>query len=212
MMTRMQQKVPAKAPHKVPRMETLDQWWTEQRPRRIIVVGPSGSGKTTLSRKLARLLACPGYDIDDLYWLPGWVSRSDEDLRERLEAVVAGESWALAGNYSRTQDITWPRAELVIWLDFGLPLVFSRVVRRCLWRAFTREPICNGNYESLKMTFMSKNSLLLWVLDSHGRINARYAERLGRPDLPPILRLRSPAAVRRLEEKIWLLERPQKIC
>ena len=189
---------------------SLAAFWHRQRPQKIIVVGPSGSGKTTLAARLGRLLACPATDIDDLFWQPHWQGRSDPELREALSATVAGESWVLAGNYSRTQDITWPRAELVIWLDFSLPRVFTRVVRRCLSRSWRREMICNGNYESLRMTFFSRESLLLWVLSSHQRMHTRYLARLADAAAPPILWLKSPAQVRRLEEQIWLLERGEK--
>ncbi|HEY9838894.1 MAG: adenylate kinase [Candidatus Sericytochromatia bacterium] len=188
---------------------SLAAFWQRRPPQRIIVVGPSGSGKSTLATRLGRLLDCQSTDIDDLFWQPNWQGRGDPELREALSAAVAGERWVLAGNYSRTQDISWPRAELVIWLDFSLPRVFARVVRRCLSRSWRREMICNGNYESLRMTFFSRESLLLWVLNSHKRMHERYLARLGDPTAPPILWLKSPAQVRRLEEQIWLLERGQ---
>lgn len=186
----------------------FESFWTQNRPQRIIVVGSSGSGKSTLALKLGELLDRPSCDIDDLFWEPGWQGVSDEELRRRLSEFIAGEAWALAGNYSRTQDLTWPRAELIVWLDLNLPLVFGRVVRRCLRRASRREMICNGNYESLRLTFFSKESLLLWQLKSHGRQRRQYITRLDKPGTPPILQLKSPAEVEWLLERIWLLEKP----
>lgn len=183
-------------------------FWASHRPRRIIVVGSCGAGKSTLALKLGELLNRPSRDIDDLYWEPGWQGVSDEELRRRLSEFIAGEAWTLAGNYSRTQDLTWPRADLIVWLDLNLPLVFGRVVRRCLRRASRREMICNGNYESLRMTFCSKESLLIWQLKSYGRQRRQYLARLAEPGTPPMLQLKSPADVGWLLEQIWLREKP----
>ena len=57
----------------------------------------------------------------------------------------------LVGNYlSRATDITWPRADTIVWLDLPLPLVISRSVRRTAKRAITGEVVCNGNVEKLR--------------------------------------------------------------
>jgi hypothetical protein len=39
---------------------------------RINVVGTSGSGKTTFARQLAARLDLPYYEMDALFWKPGW--------------------------------------------------------------------------------------------------------------------------------------------
>lgn len=180
--------------------------WAIRPPQRIMIVGSCGSGKSTLAEQLGQLLELPAQDIDELYWLPGWRGRSDAELRAALQAFVAQDAWALAGNYSRTQDVTWPRAELVIWLDLPLNLVFRRVFKRCLRRWYRREVICNGNRESLRMTFLSRESLLLWLLRSYHRQRRQYLARRRTSPLP-MLRLRSPAEVARLRERLWLLRR-----
>lgn len=187
------------------RIRDLPQAW--QAPRRIIIIGPSGSGKTTLGKALAGLLDYPAIDLDDLYWLPGWQGREDEDFLKLVEAAVQADSWVLSGNYQRSQFLTWPRAELVIFLDFSLALALSRVFRRCLRRSLRHESVCNGNYESLQKTLLSKDSLLGWVLKVHKPQRERYRKRFGDKTAPPILWLRRPAEVAKLLEAVGLLER-----
>jgi adenylate kinase family enzyme len=173
----------------------LPVWWSALQPQRILIVGPSGSGKTTLARQLGQIHDFPFVDLDDLHWLPNWQTRPHTELRAAVAAVVAQEAWVISGNYNMLQDLTWPRAQLVIWLDLSLPLTLGRVIWRCLTRSILKEPCCNGNYESLRMTFLSKDSLLLWVLHSHAKIRLRYCERAEAETGSPVLRLNEPAAV-----------------
>lgn len=173
----------------------LPVWWPALQPQRILIVGPSGSGKTTLARQLGQLCTLPSVDLDELHWLPGWQSRPNAELRASVAAVVAQDAWVISGNYALLQDLTWPRAQLIIWLDLPLPQALARVMRRCVTRALRKEPCCNGNYESLRMTFLSKESLLIWVLQTHGKIRLRYGEQAAAESGPPVLPLSSPAAV-----------------
>jgi hypothetical protein len=46
------------------------------------------------------------------------------------------------------------------------------------------------------MTFLSKDSLLLWVLQTHAKIRVRYGERAEAESGPPVLRLSQAAAVK----------------
>jgi len=185
----------------------LPVWWPALQPQRILIVGPSGSGKTTLARQLGQIQDLPSVDLDDLHWLPNWQTRPHTELRAAVAAVVAQEAWVISGNYNMLQDLTWSRAQLVIWLDLSLPLTLGRVIWRCLTRSLLKEPCCNGNYESLRMTFLSKDSLLLWVLQSHAKIRQRYAERVEAESGPPVLRFGEPAAVRGFLRQIHRLAR-----
>src|SRR3989339_502860 len=63
----------------------------------------------------------------------------------------------------------WGPATTILWLDYSLPLAFWRVLRRSLWRSLTREKLFAGNRESLRLTFLSRESLLWVVVTRHGR-------------------------------------------
>ncbi|MBI1214419.1 MAG: adenylate kinase [Alphaproteobacteria bacterium] len=140
---------------------------------RVIIVGATGSGKTTFSRKLAEKTGAPAQDLDDLHWLPGWQTRETEDFLRLAGELAARERWIVAGNYSKTRDIIWPRAETVIWLDYPFSLVFWRLLRRSVLRIIDKNPICNGNTETLRQ-FLSKNSIMVWLFKSYGKRKREY--------------------------------------
>ena len=56
---------------------------------RILVIGCPGAGKSTLSRQLGEKLGLPVIHLDRLFWKPGWVESTREEIgrascRERV--------------------------------------------------------------------------------------------------------------------------------
>jgi adenylate kinase family enzyme len=146
--------------------------------QRIIVVGTSGSGKSTMAKSIAINRQIPRIELDSLFWKSNWEETPDEEFIGKIRAALCevGDSWVLDGNYSRTQHITWPLADTIVWLDYPRRLSFSRLVKRTLTRVFTREELWSGNRESVKNVFFSKDSLLLYALKTYNLRKTRYTK------------------------------------
>src|ERR1700722_8683994 len=103
--------------------------------RRIVIVGASGAGKSTLAAELAKRLAVPHIELDALHWGPNWTPTPTHILLPRVEVALAGDGWTVCGNYLTLRDVTWRRADTLIWLDYPMRLVvwrsFRRTIRRC---------------------------------------------------------------------------------
>lgn len=169
--------------------------------RRINVVGTSGSGKSTFCRQLAEVLDIPHYEMDRQFWKPDWQESSDAELFESVRQVTEQESWILDGNYKRTTPVKWSRVELVIWLDIPYVRTLSRVTRRVLYRSFSQKEIWpgTGNRETLRKAFLTKDSIIWWMLTSYGRNRKTYLTAMDSPEYEHIrfVRLRSPREVDR---------------
>lgn len=98
--------------------------------KRIAIVGSGGAGKSTLSRELGEITGLPLVHLDHHYWKPGWVETPHDEWRIIQGELYDGDVWIVDGNYNRTFDIRFTRADTVI------VLAFSRY--RCLLRALTR--------------------------------------------------------------------------
>lgn len=142
---------------------------------RVVVIGTSAAGKTTFSRTLAERVNASFVELDELHWMPEWRERPDDDFAVLVDKAIAGESWVVDGNYAVVRDLVWPRANVVIWLNYSFPLVFWRGLRRSLDRGLRGQVLWHGNRESLPRAFLSKDSILLWIATTFSRRRAEFA-------------------------------------
>jgi adenylate kinase family enzyme len=166
---------------------------------RVAVVGTSCSGKTTFARELSRILQTPHVELDALHWKKDWEPRAPAEFRRLVEEAVSQERWITDGNYGAVREVIWPRATAVAWLNYPFWLVFSRALWRTARRALTGEELYSGNRESLGKAFLSRDSILLWIITSHWRQRREY-RRLEETECCPQLRFfefRRPAQASR---------------
>lgn len=149
--------------------------------QKIIVVGSSCSGKTSTGRLIEKHSGIPFIDLDDVFWKPGWQGTDDDEFREKIDKITKNDSWCLSGNYNRINDLTWARADAIVWLNFPFPVVFRQALYRTFKRALTKELVCNGNTESLVKAFFSKDSILWWVYKTYPSMTKRYLDRKKTP-------------------------------
>ena len=165
--------------------------------KRILVIGTSGSGKSTLARRLSELLKLPYFPSDPFYWEADWKIASDEQVLQRLVEVIARETWILDGNFEDRRELVWGRADCIIWLDYSLPTVLSRVVLRNLRWFVTQQRIWSGN----RMTLARALSGIRHAARSYAGKKARYPVFLA--DFPdtPVHRLQTNRAT-----EAWLAQ------
>jgi adenylate kinase family enzyme len=164
-------------------------------PRRIALAGSTSSGKTTLGRRLSAITGAPHIELDALFHGPNWTPTAD--FRERVEEATKGQAWITDGNYAATRDLTWGRADLIVWLDYDLPRILWRLTERTFRRWWKREELWNGNRETLRNHFMSKQSLYLWALQTHRRHRREYPRHFAEYANARVVRVRSPRQLER---------------
>lgn len=165
--------------------------------QRVWVVGLSGSGKTTLAHRLGELLGVPHIEMDALNWGPNWTPAGADLLGQRVQQAIAADGWTLDGNYSATHHLVAARADTVVWLDLPLWLILWRLSKRSFQRSLSQEPLWNGNRESFRTVFFSRESLFIWTFRSWSRHKHRYPAMQRDPALAHLtwVRLRTPKEV-----------------
>jgi adenylate kinase family enzyme len=161
--------------------------------QRISIVGTSGSGKTTLARQISQRLAISHVELDALHHEPNWAEPPINVFRRRVEQALSGDSWVVDGNYSKVRDIVWSRVDTVVWLDYPLPVIMERLVRRTFQRVVTQEELWNGNRETWQTTF-SRDSIILWVLQTYRKSRKEYPILFNQPEYAhlKVVQMRSP--------------------
>jgi len=175
---------------------------------RITVYGPSGSGKSTLARELGAKFGLPVLELDAVFHAhPNWVDLSREEFREQVTAFLHAQtdSWVMDGNYSHVRDLVLEQANTAIWLKLPFRTVYRRLAWRTISRSFRGAELWNGNRESLRQTFLSKDSMLVWGLIAWHKHHAMMAKSLDEVrNTRQVYLLRTPGQVRFLLENATL--------
>jgi hypothetical protein len=160
-------------------------------PRRVLVYGVTGSGKSTIAARISAGTGIPWTHVDDLTWEPGWVAVPESEQRDLFTRICAGETWILDTAYSSWLDVPLARADLVVALDYPRWLSLGRLLRRTGTRIISREPICNGNVETLPGV-LSRDSIIAWHFRTFGSRRRLIEQWAADPGGPRLARLRSP--------------------
>jgi hypothetical protein len=132
--------------------------------------------------RLAQRLSLPFIDLDALFWQPHWQPSELTEFRKRVLEATGAPGWVLVGNYTaQQQDISWARANTVVYLDVALPIVVSRVLLRSYRRWRSGEVLWGTNYErffpQLKV-WDENSSLVAWAVNHHRERQRAYAAAL----------------------------------
>jgi adenylate kinase family enzyme len=162
---------------------------------KIALLGCSGSGKSTFAKHLEEELGYPTIELDGFFHLPGWQQKPSDIFKEEVsEALDRSEKsaggWIVDGNYiSKLDDLVTSRADVVIWFNLPKSKVMSRVIKRSLRRALTREELWNGNRESILnlARWSPEKNIIRWTWTQHGSYyeQLRYLSKESEKDLNP---------------------------
>ena len=145
---------------------------------RVAVVGVTGVGKSMFAAQLAERLDADVIELDALHWLADWTPRDPEEFARLVDEATTAARWVSAGGYKQITVYTWGRADLLVWLNYSFPRVLWRLTKRTIRRIVTHEELWNGNRESVRKAFMSKDSLFVWLVQTYWSRPAEYERRL----------------------------------
>jgi adenylate kinase family enzyme len=126
--------------------------------------------------------------MDALFHGPGWapIPTFVDDVAE----VVAGDRWVVDSHgYSAVQDIMWARADTVVWLAYPRRVAAARVTRRSFRRAWTGEPMFNGNTETFR-SWLDPEHPVQWVWTNYEQRRRNLEERFADPRHAEIAKVR----------------------
>lgn len=144
---------------------------------RICVVGCSGGGKTTIASLLAQRLGVPHLELDSVYHQADWEGLPTEEFRAKVARFTIQSEWVVDGNYiSEIGDLTWGRADTIVWMDTSRFVATARVVRRTFGRVLLRKKLWNGNRERLRQVLSRdpETSIVAWAWKMHHKYTDRY--------------------------------------
>jgi adenylate kinase family enzyme len=160
-----------------------------------------------LSAEVARRLGVPHIELDALHHGPDWSAPDAVEFRDLVRQAMdaAPNGWVIDGNYDgMLGDLVTDAADTIVWLDFPLWVIYPRLLRRTFYRVRHRVELWNGNRETWRNSFLSRDSVLLAMIRSHRRHRREWPVRFGQD--PRLVVFRSDAEVRR-----WLDEQADRL-
>ena len=122
---------------------------------RVLIIGCGGSGKSTLARQLGEKLNLPVIHLDKLFWHPGWVESTKEEMNAKIMQALAQPRWIMDGNFSRTLPLRLEKCDAVIYLDFSRFACLLGVLKRIVTTYGTVRPdMAEGCPERIDFDFL----------------------------------------------------------
>ncbi len=138
-------------------------------PQRIMIFGRSGSGKSTFASWLAAHLNIPLHHLDKHFYIENWVERNYENFLNIQQGIVNSDAWIIDGNNTRSLDIRFHRADLVLYFNFPRIICYFRILKRFFKPNKMFDDRAPGCYETIRL------SLIKYIWDFERRVSAQIA-------------------------------------
>ena len=159
---------------------------------RILIIGCGGAGKSTLARQLGDKLGLPVVHLDKLFWKPGWVESSKEEIDGKILEEMQKPRWIMDGNYNRTLPERIKYCDTVIYLDFSRFACLYGVFKRLLTNlGKTRPDMGEGCKEKIDWEF------ICWIWNFNRTKREQYYQMLNEAEGVEAIVLKNRRAVKK---------------
>ena len=129
--------------------------------KRVMIFGRPGSGKSTFAAWLSRSLGLPLHHLDKHFYVHHWVERDYNEFLQIQKNIVDTESWIVDGNNTRSFEMRWARADLILYFNFSKLTCYFRVVKRF----FNQKTTLNDRAPGCKETIRYPLLRYMWNFD-----------------------------------------------
>ena len=164
---------------------------------RILIIGCGGAGKSTLARQLGEKLNLPVVHLDRLFWKPGWIESSKEEIDEKIHLELQKPQWIIDGNFNRTIPERMKYCDTVIYLDFSRTACLLGVLKRVLTTyGKVRPDMGEGCPERFDLDFLK------WVWNFNKKNRENYYRMLNEAEGVETIVLKNRRMVRRFLQSL----------
>lgn len=164
---------------------------------RVLIIGCGGSGKSTLARQLGEKTGLPVVHLDKLFWHPGWVESTKDEIDEIIRQAIAEPRWIMDGNYNRTIQQRLKRCDTVIYLDFSRFACLMGVAKRVITTyGQVRPDMGEGCPERFDLDFLK------WVWNFNKNKREKYYKLLDESEGIEIIVLKNRREVKKFLERV----------
>lgn len=138
--------------------------------KKIMIFGRPGSGKSTFATSLAHSSKLPLHHLDKHFFTQGWIQRNYDDFLNIQQNIVNGEAWIVDGNCTRSLEMRWSKADLVLYFIFPKITCYFRILKRFFQPNKTFDDRATGCDETIQI------SLLKYMWDFEQRVREQITQ------------------------------------
>jgi adenylate kinase family enzyme len=97
-----------------------------------MIFGRPGSGKSTFALSLHKATNIPLHHLDKHFYESHWVERDLNAFLEIQRSIVENNAWIVDGNSTKSLEMRYAKADLVLYFNYPRWLCYMRIVKR-LW-------------------------------------------------------------------------------
>lgn len=101
---------------------------------KIMIFGCPGSGKSTFALKLSKQLNIPLHHLDYYFFTANWVERNYQDFLGIQQTLVNNKSWIIDGNATRSLEMRFAQADIVLYFNLPKLTCYIRVFQRFFYK------------------------------------------------------------------------------
>lgn len=130
-----------------------------------------------MAGELAEQLDLPHIALDSILFTEHGPLPLDE-FRAKAADMADGGAWIVEGNFSKLADVVWRRADVLVWLDYRLPVIVWRIVRRSLRQLTGLESSPESQRLTWRRAFFARRSVLRNAIRKYRNNRPRYARQI----------------------------------
>ncbi len=102
--------------------------------KRIMIFGRPGSGKSTFAHALHQVTDLPLYHLDKYFFSYNWIERDYDEFLMIQYRLIEQNEWIIDGNATKSLQLRWMQADVVIYFNYPRWLCYWRVLKRYITR------------------------------------------------------------------------------
>ncbi len=135
-----------------------------------MVFGRPGSGKSTFAHDLHKITCLPLHHLDKHFFTRNWIERNTQEFLDIQQSIVDTNYWIIDGNSIKSLEMRYPKADLVLCINFPRWICLYRILKRIL---FPNTKI-NDRAEGCKDSLSWKLLEYTWTFDQRVEKSIKY--------------------------------------
>ncbi len=119
-----------------------------------MIFGRPGGGKSTFAYKLHQLTGLPIHHLDKHFYEASWVERDYLEFINIQQSIVDSDAWIVDGNATKSFELRYARADLVLYFNFPRWLCYWRTIKRLFCKDTSIDDRADGCRETVRWSLL----------------------------------------------------------